>query len=257
MSVASSRDRSRLKRWISALIMIALIPMGAAAETDTDNEVTDGDPLQSMNRGTFWFNDTLDVWVAEPAARGWYFLFREPGTRHLGYFFSNLEFPVRFTSTLLQGHPAETAEETGRFIVNSTVGLAGFFDPATGWGLEKHEEDMGLTFGHWRAAAGAYLVLPFFGPSGVRDGLGFAVDSALQSGPSLVNPWLGAGLGLASTLNTRARILDDVEEAKESSLDYYAFVRNAYRQYRDKQLGIEPDETEEDPDDLYEIDDDE
>lgn len=241
------------KPWTWALIVAAMIPMSVRAQADA----ADADPFEKVNRGTFWFNDTLDIWVAEPAARGWYFVFRDPGTRHLGHFFSNLEFPVRFISTLLQGRPHDTAEETSRFIVNSTVGLAGFFDPASGWGLEKNEEDMGLTFGHWGSGAGPYLTLPILGPSGIRDGVGLVFDSALQSGPSLVNPWLGAGLGVASMLNTRARLLDDVEEAKRDALDYYSFVRNAYRQYRQGQLGIETDDTEEDPDDLYEIDDDE
>ena len=241
-------------RWKScgwALLLTALFPLAGHAQTDNDS-----DPLESANRGVFAFNDTFDIWLAEPAARGWYFVFREPGTRRIGYFFSNLRFPVRFTSTLLQGRLGDAAEETGRFVVNSTVGLAGLFDPATGWGLERHDQDMGLTFGRWGSGAGAYLTLPILGPSGVRDGFGLIFDSALSSGPAFINPWLGAGLSLVSGLNRRAQLLDEIEEAKEASLDYYSFVRNAYRQRRDAQLGIEADPTEEDPDDLYEIDDD-
>ena len=241
----------------AAVALACLLPLGLPVPALADSDAPDSDPFEPLNRGTFRFNDTFDVWLAEPAARGWYFVFREPGTRHLGYFFSNLRFPVRFTSTLLQGRVRDSAEETGRFVVNSTVGLAGFFDPTSGWGLEQHDEDMGLTFGHWGAGAGAYVTLPLLGPSGIRDGLGLVLDSALQSGPAFINPWLGTGLGVADALNRRARLLDDVEEAKESSLDYYVFVRNAYRQYRNAQLGIERTETEEDPDDLYEIDEDE
>jgi phospholipid-binding lipoprotein MlaA len=159
--------------------------------------------------------------VIEPAAKGWRFILRGPGTRAVDRFFTNLEFPIRFVGNLLQAEGYQATEEFGRFLVNTTVGIAGFFDPATPLGLGIYEEDVGQAFGRYGVGPGAYLVVPLLGPSNVRDFIGGTADSALLGPASIARTTLG-------NLNTRALYIEDIAEAKKASLDYYAFVRNAY-----------------------------
>src|SRR5437899_3255076 len=122
--------------------------------------------------------------------------------------------------------------DVGRFAVNSTVGVLGLFDPASGWGLVKHDEDFGQTLGVWGVPPGAYLVLPLLGPSGPRDAAGFAVDYALSVTPFFIDEAILWGAQVGDTVNERSFVLKQVEDAKASAFDYYAFVRNAYLQRR-------------------------
>jgi phospholipid-binding lipoprotein MlaA len=133
---------------------------------------------------------------------------------------------------LLQGKPKPAAVDVARFMVNTTFGVAGFFDPATSWGLVRRNEDFGQTLGVWGVGPGPYLVLPLFGPSNVRDTGGLVVDYVLSVYPWAVDSWILLPVGAVSAVNTRAQILQEVEDAKQASLDYYVFVRNAYYQRR-------------------------
>jgi phospholipid-binding lipoprotein MlaA len=218
----------------------------------SEEETTESDPLEPVNRGIFWFDDGLDRVLFEPLAIGWSWITPEVFRIHLGKCFDNLGFPVRFVNNLFQLDARQTGRELGRFVVNSTVGLAGFFDPGTGWGLEKRDEDFGQTLGRWGVPAGPYLVLPLLGPSSVRDGFGYAVDTPLR-----VTTWLWF-LRPPELINSRALLLDDIRELRRASLDYYVSVRNAYTQHRQAQVANGEVATEETYEDLYEvIDDDE
>jgi phospholipid-binding lipoprotein MlaA len=221
-------------------------PIAAAGEEE-EEPIGNPDPLERVNRPVFWFNHGLDRALFEPLAIGWTWITPEVFRVRLGKAFDNLGFPVRFVNNFLQADVKQTGRELGRFVVNSTVGLAGFFDPATGWGLEKRDEDFGQTLGWWGLPAGPYLVLPLLGPSGARDGVGLAADAPLR--PRF---WFWF-LFPPELINTRALLLDDIRELRRSSLDYYVSVRNAYTQYRRALVVNGEVETEPVEEDLYEV----
>lgn len=216
----------------------------------------EGDPIEGLNRGIWWFNDKLDRYVLEPAAIGWTWI--TPGfvRTGFGHAFDNLRFPLRFVNDLLQGDVKQAGRETGRFLMNSTVGIAGFLDPASEYGLGMRPEDFGQTLGRWGLGPGAYVMLPILGPSGVRDGVALPLDLALGAWPGLISPEAATAIGVVDRVNTRAALIDDIRSARESSLDYYVFVRNAYRQLREARVqnGAIPDEESER--DLYELEED-
>ncbi len=122
----------------------------------------------------------------EPLAVGWEFVTPRTLRVHLGQLFGNLRFPVRFVNDLLQADVRQAGVELGRFTVNSTVGVGGLFDPATGWGLEQRNEDFGQTLGFWGVPTGPYLQLPFLGFGSPRDSFGGLVDGALGGVPDLL-----------------------------------------------------------------------
>lgn len=188
------------------------------------------DPWQAWNRPVFRVNDAADQWVLRPVARGWTFVTFEEMRNSVRRFFFNLAFPSRFVSSMGQGEGLKAADEVGRFLVNSTVGIAGLFDPATHFGFPRHDEDLGQMFGRWGIPPGPYLVLPAFGPSSPRDAVGAALDLLLS--PLL---WLDVptyGLGLLNVVNSRALADDEIQRARATSLDFYVFVRDAFVQNR-------------------------
>ena len=234
-----------------ALMALCLLPYVAAAQSDSEVR----DPLEKMNRGIFWFNDKADVYVIEPVARGYRYVMPNPLETGVHNFFNNLRYPVYLVSDLLQFKFTQMLEHTGRFVVNSTVGVAGLIDVGKHVGLPDHEEDFAIALAYHGVPPGPYLVLPFLGPSNLRDAVGLLADAVL-------NPfyWVGRtdlhddaqnaliyGSTALKAIDTRARLLDAVETAKESSVDYYLFVQGAYYQYRRGVLydGNPPDEEEE------------
>lgn len=188
------------------------------------------DPWQSFNRPVFRFNDTADQWVLRPVARGWSFVTFEELRLSVRRFFFNLAFPSRFVSSVGQGELLKASDEVGRFVVNSTVGIAGLFDPATHFGFPRHDEDVGQMFGAWGIPPGPFLMLPLLGPSNPRDTVGLVGDLALN--PLL---WLDVpiyGLGALNAVNSRAIADPEIQRARATALDYYVFVRDAYMQNR-------------------------
>ena len=130
--------------------------------------------------------------------------------RHrIDLFFVNLRFPARFVSLLIQLKLVQSAQETGRFITNTTVGIAGFFDPATGWGMPLHQEDFGQALGYWGTPAGPFLMLPFFGPSNPRDAVGLGVDTVLGYG-TFVPTNVAVPLAAVSYVDARSLVIEDV-----------------------------------------------
>lgn len=197
----------------------------------------DNDPWESLNRKTFWVNDKLDVYALEPMARGWDYVMPDPVQRSISHFFYNLLFPVVFVNDLLQARPRAAAEALARFQINTFLGGLGFLDLATDLGLPQQFVDTALTFAVWDISPGPYLVLPFFGPSSPRDAVGLAGDVALGFYTYFVPvPLATIGASVVNVINERSRYLDEVGNAKEASLDYYIFVRNAYVQRRWKLL---------------------
>ena len=232
------------------LVGVSLIGVRSVARAAEE----DHDPIELVNRGIFWFNDHVDTYVLVPVATAWDTVMPSRVQRSISNFFGNLRFPIVAGNDLLQAKFKRAASDVGRFAVNTTVGVAGFFDPATDWGLEAHDEDFGQTLGYWGVPTGPYLVIPILGPSDVRDGGGLVVD-----GFSTVYPWFvdfvyTASARAVDVINTRSLYLKQVEEAKAASIDYYTAVRNAYLQRRESQVNDGAAPSKQETEDLYNID---
>ncbi len=181
---------------------------------------------------------------------GWRWLTPETVRRHLHQFFMNLNFPGQLVNNLLQGEVRQSGKDIGRFVTNTTIGIAGFFDPASSWGMTTRNEDFGQTLGVWGVGAGSYIVVPLFGPSNGRDLAAWPLDIVLNVGSSPLLP--GATL---RGVNSRARSNDQIENARAASLDWYVFVRDAYRQQRKAAIANDMSSPDEPGDDFYDLDD--
>jgi phospholipid-binding lipoprotein MlaA len=195
------------------------------------------DPIEPVNRAFFWVNDKLYFYLFKPIARG-FRIVPEPGRAAVKRAFANLLFPVRFAGNLLQFKFRGAGIELDRFLVNSTIGLAGLFDPAKNYfHLDPQEEDLDQTFGHYGIGHGFYLVLPVFGPSSLRDGVGgvgdLYLDPMIYAG---LKDWEYYGITGVTMLNALSLDKDTYEQIKEDALDPYLFVRNAYVQRRQAQV---------------------
>jgi phospholipid-binding lipoprotein MlaA len=217
-----------------ALPLLALLLAGCAG---TQPPRPDNDPLEGVNRKVFWFNDQLDIYVLEPAARVWDHAWPDPVQRGFSNFFDNLRFPLVLVNDVLQARPRQAVETIARFQCNTFLGGLGFFDLASDLGVPPRAQDTGLTFGRWGIAPGPYLVLPLLGPSNPRDTVGLLGDALLAVYPYFVTvPGLTVTLGAVDIVNRRSRVIGQVEDAKAASIDYYSFVRNAYVQRRWKEI---------------------
>jgi phospholipid-binding lipoprotein MlaA len=200
------------------------------------SEGMDYDPWEPFNDETFDFNfNVLDRYALKPAAKVWSKVLPVQVRQSLGNAFYNLAMPKRFVNKLLQGRLPGAGEELARFVLNTTVGFAGFFDVASHLGLDKSEADTGQTFGVYGVKAGPYLVLPLLPPLTVRDAFGYAADSFMDPLSWFVTP-LGADFGraAANTINERADNMTEYDDVEDTSLDLYAAVRNGYLQRRSK-----------------------
>ncbi|HET7061938.1 MAG TPA: VacJ family lipoprotein, partial [Nitrosospira sp.] len=205
------------------------------APPDSYPTVNKKDPWESMNRSVFSFNEKIDENVLKPVARGYKWIMPDPLETAVGNVFSNLnDIPVTFNN-ILQLKLRNALRSSGRFVVNSTVGLGGMVDVASDIGLEKQNEDFGQTLGYYGIAPGPYLVLPVLGPSSTRDAGGLPIDFAtdpIAVGSFFVAPFIGPVVGSTRFADTRARLLDNDKTLNEASLDKYEFMREAYLQRR-------------------------
>ena len=188
------------------------------------NEIND--PYENLNRKTFQFNENLDEKIAKPIAEI-YSKFPPPIKSGVTNFFNNLEEVDTFINQLLQGKPKESLNDLTRFIINSTIGLAGFIDVASKIGLERHEEDFGQTLGVWGVGQGPYIMLPVLGPSTLRDTLSRPVSSFLSVTFHMTEADVNIALKSIDAIETRERLLE-VESLLSG--DKYSFVKDAYIQ---------------------------
>jgi phospholipid-binding lipoprotein MlaA len=216
-------------RWIArlgslmALVGLSLLPaMSQAASED--------DPWEGFNRPIFRFNDTVDTYALKPIAQGYRAVtpqFVEDGVHNV---FGNIGDVGNLANNLLQGKLHNAGVDTSRLIFNTTFGLLGFFDVAKHMGLRKSDEDFGQTLGVWGLDSGPYLVIPFLGPSTVRDAAGRVPDSFLQPYPYMDHvPTRNVTMGV-EVIDTRANLL---QAERLISGDKYIFIRNAYLQSRE------------------------
>ena len=206
----------------------------ALAESSEAGEDFDSDPLEAFNEKMFWFNrEVLDRFLLRPAATAWDFVIPDPVQRGIYNVFDNLAVVRRVVNNTLQLKLTGAATEMARFTINSTVGLVGFFDVARdGFGIQQSDEDTGQTFGVWGIGPGPYLVLPFLPPLTIRDGIGYAFDTAMTPYIYFIPWYANAGLTATSTVNERSLNLETFERVAESTIDLYGAVRNAYLQRR-------------------------
>lgn len=188
------------------------------------------DPLERANRWSLRFTKAALDWVVQPVALGYRTIVPEPARAAVGRFSYNLMFPDRFVSLLLQGRARDGAEETGRFLLNSTFGLAGLFDPAERVGLETFSEDVGQAFGRWGIPPGPYLFLPLLGPSNARDAVGRVFDTALDPATYFT------GATLALGFNAFSLRVDDYRDLSAAEADWYVPVRTYWAIRREAEV---------------------
>lgn len=240
---------------IAVALCLGLAAWAPAAAAEPDRNAV-YDPIEPVNRGIFAFNDWFDRWLLEPVAIGWNALFPHSFHVSLRNVSENARGPVVLVNDLLQGKPIDAAEDLGRFLINTTVGLGGLLDPATSLGLEDNDEDFGQTFGVWGIPAGPFLVLPLLGPSSPRDAVGAIGDGAARS--ALLTFPINLAISMTDVINRRALLLETIREERAAAFDLYAAVRNAYVQQRKSQIADDHREKETgDGDDLYDFEEDE
>jgi len=204
------------------------------------------DPLESFNRAMFGFNDKLYFWVLKPVARGYKKVLPEAPRVGVNNFFSNLRFPIRFVSSLLQADFSGAATELGRFAVNTIWGVGGLLDPASSKQLDipKNEADLGQTLGVYGLGQGFYIVWPVLGPSSARDSIGIVGDFFLYP-VSYINPWYDwLAVRAYEEVNDTSLRIGDYEFIKEAAIDPYVALRDAYGQYRQKKIEKRSDKPE-------------
>ncbi|PQV45369.1 VacJ family lipoprotein [Paraburkholderia sp. BL21I4N1] len=194
---------------------------------------TKGDPLEGFNRTIFTVNDKLDQYALKPVAKGYVFITPQPVRDSVTNFFSNIGDVYIAANNLLQLKITDGVEDIMRIVINTVFGVGGLFDVATLAKLPKHDNDLGLTLGHYGVPAGPYLVLPLFGPSTVRDAVG-SIGNYYVNPLSYIHPdglsWALYGINV---INTRANLLNASDVLEGAALDKYSFVRNAYLQRRE------------------------
>ena len=233
-------------------ILILLLPLFLisfeifASDSDQVNTIPDDfdtsvvedeiyDPIEPINRAIFSFNNFADRLVLEPVAKG-YKKLPSPIQSGLSNFLSNLRAPLVVVNQILQGQGQNAVQSSGRFVVNSTVGLFGIFDVAEKMGLEEKEEDFGQTLATWGVGDGFYIVLPLFGPSNLRDTTGMVMtmvtDPINAYAVSEGEAWMVPMRTAANAVDQRSKIIDEVNALRDNSVDYYAAVRSSYYQNR-------------------------
>jgi phospholipid-binding lipoprotein MlaA len=208
------------------------------AEVGEEKTATIADPLEPFNRAMFHFNDKLYFWVLKPVAQGYNKVVPEAPRVGVNNFFSNLRFPIRFVSCLLQADLSGAAAEFGRFAVNTIWGVGGLLDPASSKQLNipKREADLGETLGVYGLGQGFYIVWPILGPYSARDSIGIVGDYFLYP-VSYITPWYNwLGVRAYEEVNDTSLSIGDYESLKEAAIDPYVALRDAYIQYRQKMV---------------------
>ena len=209
----------------------------AEAAQQAEPVLEEYDPWQPFNEGIFTFNRQVDRFVLKPVATVWDKVFPDPAQRGLKNAFENIGMPRRVVNSLAQGKARKTAGELARFVINSTLGVAGFFDVAKSvFGLELSEEDTGQTLGFYGIGPGPYLIVPLLPPLTVRDAIGYVVDLALDPANYFLPFVALASMTIGRTVDERSLTLEFYQDVEESVLDLYSAVRNGYLQRRQKQI---------------------
>ena len=210
------------------------------------------DPYEDFNRQMFAFNEGVDRAIVEPVAHGYRAVTNEPIREGVGNFTSNLGEHLTFVNHVLQGQIPDAGATFGRFVVNTTVGIAGIFDPASAMGMQRTKEDFGQTLGKWGVGPGPYVVLPLLGPSNPRDAFGRGADAALNplNYPEFESDdEIRMGIAVLGGVNARAGAIEAIEEVR-NQIDPYTTLRRLYGRTREQDIAnapVQPKETEKVP----------
>jgi phospholipid-binding lipoprotein MlaA len=217
-----------------------LAQTGAVQHEETEH-APPYDPWEPFNQGMFTFNLQLDKYALRPVATGYAWLLPDAARQSVGRFFKNLGVVKRFANNLFQTKFPRAGQEVGRFVLNTTLGGVGFFDVADMWfGMKESPEDFGQTLAVYGVSSGPYLVLPFFGPSTVRDTVGLVVDSAMNPMNYFLSTLqvfaISGGLTVGSAINYRSLNLQFFEDVDRYAVDLYGAVQDGYLQRREKDI---------------------
>jgi len=236
---------SNLLRLPAAVLLLAATVLTGCATPPTDPDELaafkeTNDPLEPMNRYFFEVNYGLDQLLFKPVAAWYNLILPAPVEQGVHNFLVNLNSPVIFANDAMQGNGPRAGITAKRFLINSTLGVAGIFDVAANWwGLKHHDEDFGQTLAVWGVGEGPYLVAPILGPSNPRDLTGVGVDSVMDPWgwvlPSHLQ-WINYTRTGVYAVDIRARNLDTLDQIRKGSLDYYATMRSLYRQHRNDEI---------------------
>jgi len=189
------------------------------------------DPLESLNRSMYAFNESLDAVILEPAADGYDYITPDMLQKGFNNFFYNINYPVTIINQLLQGNIEEALQDTLRFTINSSIGVFGLFDPASSMGLSQHDEDFGQTLAVWGVKEGPYLMLPFFGPKTLRSLTGDFTDVLFNPLLNINDTNLKMKVNLINIFQDRSD-LSALEEELDNSFDPYQLIKDSYTQNR-------------------------
>jgi phospholipid-binding lipoprotein MlaA len=211
-------------------------PPASDPEAVADFQQTN-DPMEPANRLLYKINDGIDTVLLKPAALVYRAVLPDPVRTGVHNVLDNMGGPVRLANDALEGKPKRAGDTSMRFLINTTVGVAGIFDVAKDLGYPNHDADFALTLANWNVSEGPYLYLPVLGPSSPRDAAGFGADIAIDP-----FTWIGRGTQsftyeawsktAAGALDQRSRLLDTLDQVKKTALDPYATIRSLYRQNR-------------------------
>ena len=229
-------DNLKHMRISKLFIVILLIFQVSGCATQADK-----DPLENFNRAIYKFNDVADGAIIKPVSKGYKNIAPKFVVKGVNNFFNNIRDVVTVINELLQGKIEYATNSTGRILVNSTIGVLGFIDVHSISGGERRKEDFGQTLGYWGVGPGAYLVLPFAGPSTTRDAVGFVTDTLAFDPISYINNVRGRNqVRILQFIDARTELLNASSIMDEASLDPYAFQRDAYLQYRNALVNDTP-----------------
>ena len=216
------------------LVILMLLMSGCSSQqvAPTDPE---RDPWEAYNRKIHAFNMGIDRYIARPVAQGYDYIMPEAPQRGVRNFFRNLAYPVTFLNLILQGKFEDSLEATGRFLLNSTVGVLGFFDVATRAGINQYEEDFGQTMAVWGWENSRYLVMPFFGPFTARDFLGRGFYGYFHPISYVAREYNNYSLVFIDLITLRAELLP-FDEQLEAAPDPYVMVRDVWLQNREYRI---------------------
>jgi len=250
---ADQRSQSNVKVTNSSLKVAKASPQNSAGTPNLSSTSTDelanvpvekvNDPFERVNRTTFRFNDTVTTRALRPIARGYEYILPRQVRTGISNFFDNLDFPIRFGNDVLQGRFVRSGQEVSKFFINSTVGVVGFFR------ISDHvhaladvpAEDFGLTLARWGFSTGPYIVVPVLGPSNIRDLVGLAGDFAINPlnwyqmgffGRKYISNAANYALGASRVISRLPGSVRTYEQMKETAIDPYIAVRNAYLSHR-------------------------
>ncbi len=217
-----------MKKLIKYILILAFFTPAIAFTTE------DNDPFEGLNRAVYGFNEAVDGAVIKPVAKGYKAVMPNFAVKGVNNFYNNIRDVITVINDVLQLKIDLAVHDSGRVLLNSTIGILGFIDVHTINGGERRKEDFGQTLGHYGIGHGAYLVLPFLGPSSLRDGAGLATDTILFDPISYVDDVRTRNqIRIVQIIDKRAELINASDILGSASLDPYAFQRDAYLQYRE------------------------